>query len=173
MSQQKNEATEESRSPHKLKMKCCCFKCSLHATAKTGLRTWENEKIEITSEVQKNGFSCMLMVCLFTCLTKRRMATLSWKTRIRLPTISKSQLMRLFLRLQGNVTQCNGAFVGQNRKPEMHDYILRQGAQQLLACKGKKKPTHKNPKTPTHPNPNRERLLFLPSCASLGNHFAL
>lgn len=51
--------------------------------------------------------------------------------------ISKSWLIRLFLQLQGNVMQCNEGFAGQNRKLEIHHYILCREAHQLLACKGK------------------------------------
>lgn len=98
------------------------------------------------------------MVCLLMCLTKRRIATLPWKTRIRLPKISKSQLIRSFLQLQGSVTQCNGVFAGQNGKLEMHYYILCQGAQQLPACNGKT-----TPNTTPQKDPKRERPLFLPS----------
>lgn len=97
----------------------------------------------------------MLMVCLFICLTKRTVA-LSWKTRIWHPQISKGQLTRLFLQLQGDIMQCNRVFVGSNRKLEMNVYILRQEVQQLLAFNGKK----------TKPNPERQLFNFaLPQLA--------
>lgn len=105
----------------------------------------------------------MLVVCVFMCLTKRN-ATLPWKIGIWLSKISKSQLIRLFLQLQGHVMQYNGVSVDQNRKLEMHYYISCHGARQLPACNGKKN---------KHNSPKREGPLILPFYTSPENHFAL
>lgn len=94
-------------------------------------------------------------------LTKRRIATPSWKTRTRLPKISRSHLRRLLLQLRGNVTQCNGLSVGQNRKLGRRDYIFCQAARQLLPRKGKEPDQS-----------GSERLLLLPFRTSLGNRSA-
>lgn len=78
-------------------------------------------------------------------LTKRT-ATLSQKTRIQLPKLCQSKLIRLYVQLRGNAMEHNGVFAGQNRKLETHGYIFffPQGAQQLLARKSTKPPQNGN-----------------------------
>lgn len=91
------------------------------------------------------------MVCLFLWITKR-IAILSRKTRIQLPKLCQSQLIRLYVQLQGNAMEHNGLFAGQKRKLETPGYIFfsREHSNSCLAT------------APNHPKTGTTVIFVLP-----------
>lgn len=110
------------------------------------------QKIQLTSQAQKYWFSCKLVIGLLTCLTQRRIATLSRNTRTWLPKTTKSHLMRLFPQLQGSARQLSGAFAGQ--KQQTWDALLHPVAwgQQRMDSQNQvgQSPTHPGILLPFH-----------------------